>query len=162
MSFSAYSMLPTSYVEASHTPMMEGQASFIDEEYSAFSTENNNDLQANSGYVSEGYSDNFIQFICTIATKGGAQFTKSSLKIGQQVHKTYKAGLHNPAKGLFKEYSVIKGIRPDFVDRNRRIIYELKPNNPRQITAGLKQLEKYKGLFEQEFGGVWKTVLDKY
>ena len=96
------------------------------------------------------------------ATKTGTQFTKSSLKIGQQMHKAYKANLHNPAKRLYKEFTGVKGIRPDFVDMNKRIIYELKPNNPRQIKAGWKQLNNYKTLFEQQYGSTWKIVLDLY
>jgi hypothetical protein len=99
------------------------------------------------------------------ATKFGVKstrYTKSSLKLGRAIHKSYKLNLHNPAKGLFKEYSKIKGIRPDFVDVNKRIIYELKPNNPRGIKSGLKQLEKYKKKFEEAYGGVWETVLDLY
>lgn len=38
----------------------------------------------------------------------------------------------------------------------------LKPNNPRQIKAGYKQLENYQKLFQQQYGGSWKTVLDTY
>jgi hypothetical protein len=90
------------------------------------------------------------------------KFTKSNLKLGQQMHAAYKADLHNPAKGLYKEYNGIKGIRPDFVDFNTKTIYELKPNNPRQINEGTKQLEMYKEKFKQKYGGEWNTVLDKY
>jgi hypothetical protein len=96
------------------------------------------------------------------AANTGTQFTKSSLKIGNQMHKGYKVSLHNPAKGLYKEFTGVKGIRPDFVDMNKRIIHELKPYNPRQISAGWKQLNNYKTIFEQQYGGTWKTVLDLY
>lgn len=61
-----------------------------------------------------------------------------------------------------KEFRGIPGIRPDFVDLSTKTIYELKPNNPRAIKQGLKQLEKYKTIFEQQRGGTWKTVLDTY
>ncbi len=91
-----------------------------------------------------------------------ATFTKSTLEIGRQIHKDYKLGLHNPAKGLFKEFTGIKGIRPDFVDFNTRTIYELKPNNPRAIRDGMKQLDKYKTMFEEQFGGIWSMILDTY
>jgi hypothetical protein len=96
-----------------------------------------------------------------LATKGGTQYTKSSLKLGQEMHKGYKAGL---ADGVttFKEFTGIKGIRPDFVDFGTKTIYELKPFNPRQIQLGTKQLNNYKSLFEQKYGGTWKTVLDTY
>ncbi|MBQ5865001.1 MAG: hypothetical protein IIW66_06395, partial [Bacteroidales bacterium] len=43
-----------------------------------------------------------------------------------------------------------------------RTIYELKPNNPRAIKRGHKQLETYKKRFEQEYGGEWNIILDLY
>ena len=82
--------------------------------------------------------------------------TKSSLKYGQYMHRLYHLGEEG------KEYSKIKGIRPDFVEVKTRTIYELKPNNPRAIKRGHKQLETYKKRFEQEYGGEWNTVLDLY
>jgi hypothetical protein len=85
------------------------------------------------------------------------QYTKSSLQLGQQMHKAYKVG----ANGV-KEFRGIKGIRPDFVDFSTKTIYELKPFNPRAMQQGMKQLDKYKSLFEQNYGGTWKTVLDTY
>jgi hypothetical protein len=89
------------------------------------------------------------------------QYTKSSLSLGRQMHTGYKAGL---ADGVttFKEFTGIKGIRPDFVDFGTKTIYELKPFNPRQIQLGTKQLNNYKSIFEQNYGGTWKTVLDFY
>ena len=89
-------------------------------------------------------------------------YTKSSLKLGRQMHKQYMAHLHNPTKGRYKEYNEIPGIRPDFVDFNTGTIYELKPYNPRAIAQGKRQLKKYKRIFEQERGGKWKTVLHVY
>ncbi len=96
-----------------------------------------------------------------VVAKRGVQYTKSSLKLGQEMHTAYKAGL---ADGVttFKEFTGIKGIRPDFVDFGTKTIYELKPFNPRQIQLGTKQLNNYKSLFEQNYGGTWKTVLDHY
>jgi hypothetical protein len=71
----------------------------------------------------------------TVATesttaKGGAQYTKSSLKLGQQMHKAYHAG------EVGKEFRRIPGIRPDFVDLGTKIIYELKPFNPKRYSIG--------------------------
>jgi len=51
------------------------------------------------------------------------------------------------------------------VDFNKRMIYELKPNNPRQITAGWKQLNKYKAAFESQYGGLengFRSLLKKW
>ena len=57
----------------------------------------------------------------------------------------------------------ISGIRPDFVDFRTRTIYELKPNNPRQIKASEAQLAKFKAAFEAKYPGTtWQTILDKY
>ncbi|GAB3351388.1 hypothetical protein GCM10027566_09620 [Arachidicoccus ginsenosidivorans] len=93
--------------------------------------------------------------------KEGEEFTKSSLKLGQQMHKEYK--VEDVVEGIaVKEYRGIPGIRPDFVNFSTKTIYELKPNNPRAIKQGYKQLAKYKGIFEKQLGGTWKTVLDTY
>lgn len=48
------------------------------------------------------------------------------------------------------------------MDFNTRTIYELKPNNPRAIADGTKQLNKYKSAYEQKYGGEWNTKLDTY
>ena len=96
------------------------------------------------------------------AAKGGVQYTKSSLALGREMHAGYKVAEHAPALGRFKEFTGIKGIRPDFVDFGTKTIYELKPFNPRGIQLGTKQLNNYKSLFEQNYGGTWKTVLDHY
>jgi RHS repeat-associated protein len=89
-------------------------------------------------------------------------FTKSSLKIGQEMHNAYKLGDRIDGVAI-KEYGKIPGIRPDFVDLNTRTIYELKPNNPRAIKAGEKQLQRYKSAFEAHYPSTsWKTVLDTY
>ena len=43
-----------------------------------------------------------------------------------------------------KEYRLPSGRRIDFLDIPNATIYELKPNNPRAIKVGMKQLERYK------------------
>ncbi|MBT2561346.1 hypothetical protein J7E50_10930 [Pedobacter sp. ISL-68] len=90
--------------------------------------------------------------------------TKSSMKTGRAMHRVYKAAEHAPELGRIKEFTGIKGIRPDFVDLPAKTIFELKPNNPRSIKRGLKQLEKYKNAFEKRFNepGLWNTQLDLY
>ncbi len=86
-------------------------------------------------------------------------------ELGKQLHKAYKLLEHNPAKGLYKEYTgLLKkyGIKPDFVDFNTKTIYDLKPTNPAKFNAHIKQLEKYKDIFEKEFGGTWNYIIDRY
>jgi len=89
------------------------------------------------------------------------QYTKSSLQLGQQMQKPYKAGVADNVT-TFKEFTKVPGIRPDFVDFGTKTIFELKPFNPRQIQLGNKQLNNNKSPFEQKYGGTWKTVLDHY
>ena len=50
----------------------------------------------------------------------------------------------------------------DFIDFEKNIIYELKPNNPQQIGAGTKQLQGYLNEVGGIYGPGWKTVLDLY
>jgi hypothetical protein len=95
-------------------------------------------------------------------TDGGVQYTKSNLALGREIHADYKLAEHAPELDRFKEFTGIRGIRPDFVDFGTKTIYELKPFNPRGIQMGTQQLNKYKFLFEQNYGGTWKTVLDHY
>lgn len=62
----------------------------------------------------------------------------------------------------FKEFTGVKGIRPDYVDFGTKTIHELKPYNPRGIQQGWEQLYNYQNLFQQQYGGSWKIVLDFY
>jgi hypothetical protein len=96
------------------------------------------------------------------AVEEEVQYTESSLALGREMHAGYKLSEHAPMLGRFKEFRGIKGIRPDFVDFEIKTIYELKPFNPRGIQMGMQQLNKYKSIFEQNYGGSWKTVLDHY
>ncbi len=103
--------------------------------------------------------------------KGGVQYTKSSLQLGQQMHKAYKIDLHNPSKQMFKEFRLHSGKKIDFLDVPNKTIYELKPFNPRAMKAGEKQLQMYLKELQSpamiqrypEFKGInWKTILDTY
>ena len=85
------------------------------------------------------------------------------MKMGREIHQACRVNQVNRVKGLYKEYGKVPGIRPDFIDLNNQIIYELKPYNPRSIKQGLKQLERYeKVLKKQGADGEWKHVLDLY
>ena len=79
------------------------------------------------------------------------QYTKSSLKLGQEMHKAYKVGANE-----VKEFRGIKGIRPDFVDFSTKTIYELKPFNPRAMQQGTKQLDKSKHFLNRTMVGLGK------
>jgi len=111
------------------------------------------DVVGSNNFLSVSSADN--------AAKEGVQYTKSTLQLGQQMHKAYKIG--DVVEGIaMKEFRSIPGIRPDFVDFSTKTIYELKPFNPRAMQQGWNQLNKYQNLFQQKYGGTWKTVLDTY
>ena len=138
---------------------------------------------ANAGlYVLEGDYTNagisaaaMVPIIGGIATTGknawkagdvikslGSKYTKSSLKNGINVHKSYKLEDIIPGHAI-KEYRGINGIRPDFVDLDKQIIYELKPGNKNGILNGYRQLNKYKSIFEYYYpGSKWSTILELY
>ncbi|ACJ34858.1 Rhs family protein [Anoxybacillus flavithermus WK1] len=93
--------------------------------------------------------------------KAAKRYTKSNLKLGRQMHKSYKA--NKVLKGVReKEFRLPSGKRIDFIDFEKKIIYELKPNNPRAIKKGLKQLKAYKKEVEKIYGKGWRTVLEVY
>ena len=46
----------------------------------------------------------------------------------------------------------------DFLDKNDKIIYELKPNNPRSIKQGIQQLKRY----NDATGGGFTLILEVY
>ena len=52
--------------------------------------------------------------------------------------------------------------RADGVDFSKRVVYELKPNNPKAISRGMQQLERYAKGLSQWQGGEWKKILITY
>lgn len=100
----------------------------------------------------------------------GTKYTKSTLKIGQEMHKTYKVTEEAAGIGI-KEFRLPSGKRIDFLDLKTNTIFELKPYNPRARTAGRNQLEKYLKEIQSpatlekfpEFKGInWKTSIEYY
>ncbi|MBK7707000.1 MAG: hypothetical protein IPJ30_14875 [Acidobacteria bacterium] len=81
------------------------------------------------------------------------------------MHSEYYAGKAG------KEFRLPSGKRIDFLDVENGAIRELKPNNPRAIKQGWKQLETYRLELESPAtlqmhprlqGIKWKKVLDTY
>lgn len=58
----------------------------------------------------------------------------------------------------FKESRKIRGVRPDYIDFDNKIIYELKPMNPRSVRSGVRQLQRY----NKAFGGGFTLRLELY
>ena len=90
-------------------------------------------------------------------------YTKSNLRLGREMHQAYKVEFH----GLTgkKKYKLPNKKRIDFLDINNKIIYELKPHNPRSIKQGLRQLDTYKQALQtmEKFKAYnWETVLETY
>jgi RHS repeat-associated protein len=115
-----------------------------------------------------------VPFFGTIATSGknakkafeiikefGPNYTKSSVKQGIEIHKSYRT--NKLIKDVYeKEYRGISGIKPDYVDFKKHSIYELKPYNPHSIRKGIRQLEKYRRAFEAKDNMMWNTFLEFY
>ncbi len=70
----------------------------------------------------------------------------------------YNTGDNSLCNPKSKEFSKLSGIRPDYVDFDNNVIYELKPNNPRSINLGIKQLHRY----NEALGGGYTLVLELY
>ena len=81
---------------------------------------------------------------------------------GRQAHKDYPKRL---GPGYEYEKTIKKGkggFRVDAIDFINRIVRELKPNNPRAIARGLKQVERYRKHLEKVTGKKWTGKVDTY
>ena len=83
-------------------------------------------------------------------------YTRSSLRAGIYIHNWYKATSEFIKKE--KEVRLISKLRPDYVDKTRKIIYELKPMNKRNVKKGIKQLMRYR----EELGDEFEMILELY
>lgn len=107
-------------------------------------------------YICEAvdFTDEAAQIVKSLDRSSG--FTRSTRKDGIAIHKGYKVGGNfNP---YYKEFSEIKGIRPDYYDYDNNIIYELKPNNHLSINRGIQQLLRYNKIL----GGNNTLILELY
>ena len=85
------------------------------------------------------FTDDAADIVRTLDRSSG--FTKSTASAGRKIHQGYKVGDgFNPK---FKESRKIRGVRPDYIDFDNKIIYELKPMNPRSVRSGITQLQRY-------------------
>lgn len=107
--------------------------------------------------VRGNYGQAALSFAAMVPVVGNIVSATKHMARGRAAHRLYKAGIEDRIT-TFKEYRRIPGIRPDFVDFNTRTIYELKPNNLRQIANGHRQLERYRAAFERAHGPGWGSV----
>ena len=108
---------------------------------------------ANSDVVLDAakYADDIIDASKAVSVNPG---------IGRQIHSTY-----NPIQNTSTDYLINQPLkrfssrlRPDAVDFQNRIIYELKPYNRRSFTRAVRQTNKY----AKTMGGKWTIVIDLY
>ncbi len=80
-------------------------------------------------------------------------------RYGRQAHNNYRDALGGDYR---YDPRLPSGRRPDAVDINNRVVRELKPDNPRAIREGNRQLERYRQELESLYGGNWTSHLDLY
>ena len=74
----------------------------------------------------------------------------SATKRGREMHEDWDYG-----PDVVKEQKIGPGARVDGLDEINHIVYELKPNNPRAIARGLRQLDRYLAILgESDWAGV--------
>ena len=95
-----------------------------------------------------------LNIIRSLDHTGG--ITRSSASAGRKIHAGYKTNYEGVA-GMIKEATIGRN-RIDFLDVNNKIIYELKPNNPRSIKQGMQQLKRY----NDALGGGFTLILELY
>lgn len=89
-----------------------------------------NDFSRQKSYIRFGGVEG-VGKVARVAAETGVetvQYTKSRLQLGREMHTGYRLVEHAPELGRFKEFTGIKGIRPDFVDFGTKTIYELNPS----------------------------------
>jgi hypothetical protein len=78
---------------------------------------------------------------------------------GRQAHINYRNALGGDYR---HDLRLPSGQRPDAVDWTNRVVRELKPDNPRAIREGNRQLERYRQELESMTGEPWSPHLDLY
>ncbi len=98
------------------------------------------------------FTDDAIEAIRTLDKVGDA--TKSIATTGTRIHRGYRV---SEGTKYIKEFTIGKN-RIDFFDEPNNIIYELKPNNPRGIKDGIRQLQRY----NKALGGGKNLIVELY
>jgi RHS repeat-associated protein len=89
--------------------------------------------------------------VARVAAKGARHpIVREAAEYGRAIHKSYDYGL-----GFARELRLPSGRRADAVNLETREVLELKPNNPRALQRGQRQLEGYLDELEQNYGGGW-------
>jgi hypothetical protein len=95
--------------------------------------------------------DGTIERGASTAAKGARNpVVREAAEYGKQIHKTYDYG-----PGFEREFRLPSGRRADAVNLETEEVLELKPNNPRAVQRGAKQLDAYIKELEENYGGEW-------
>ncbi|MFY0528248.1 hypothetical protein ACN28I_35515 [Archangium gephyra] len=78
-------------------------------------------------------------------------------KRGRQAHKDW-----DPGEGFRKEVRLPSGKRADAVNLDKQEVKELKPDTPRAIKRGERQVEEYRRELEGTEGGSWTGKVETY
>jgi hypothetical protein len=81
----------------------------------------------------------------------------AATKAGRQAHKDWNAG-----EGFEKEVRLPSGKRADAVNWEARTVKELKPDTPRAVRRGEKQVEGYRRELEEMTGESWTGTVETY
>ena len=81
----------------------------------------------------------------------------AATKAGREAHKAWDAG-----KGFEKEVRLPSGKQADAVNVDGKHVKELKPDNPRAVARGEKQVEGYRKELQEEHGGTWTSSVETY
>jgi hypothetical protein len=89
--------------------------------------------------------------------KSGSGGETEATKRGREAHIQW-----DPGPGFEKEVTLPSGKRADAVNLETREVKELKPDNPRALKRGERQVEGYRRELEKERGGEWKGKVESY
>jgi len=107
------------------------------------------------------HADEVVSFTeagANLVLKGSRnQKVAESAARGRQVHKDWNYG-----SGFEKEFTLPSGKRVDAINFETKTVVELKPNNPRAIGRGEKQVEAYRQELERVYGGSWTSKVETY
>ncbi|MCK6575795.1 hypothetical protein L6V77_32475 [Myxococcota bacterium] len=93
-----------------------------------------------------------------VVGKGGVRGGETAATAaGRAAHKAWK-----PPPGFRKEYRLPSGRRADAVNEATREVIELKPNNPRAIRDGHRQLQRYIDELQETTGQPWTGRVETY
>jgi hypothetical protein len=94
----------------------------------------------------------------------GAGGESAATAAGRSAHASYPntLGWSSADDVAFNQAMRGSNLRPDAVNYTQRIVRELKPDNPRAIADGWRQVNGYKDYLEELTGESWTAYVDVY